>query len=641
MPPALSVVPDSDDDGRRKLFFERFVLDPANRSVPNIDIAEAITDATPTHTIDGASTLELAIQDTDLALLRGDFLTGWTWGSNLDRDEKHWIRDGRTIDARFGEDHYRLVSLTKGEQQDLGLTFEDRTVGKLRERVGAFKVYRSDKVTRARFVKMLCDRAGVKSHIPEINVVQPQLDPEAATGEHDARRDGTRTARPGISKNADLEGKAKLGPAQIALANTALNEADRLRAPYRAIIALLEALIVEAPDFKNPTGGHGTSVGPLQLTNIHLGGSVERRRNTRVVVRLFLESGFTGKGGAMKLARENPNQTAGWIAQQVQGSAHPSRYNQYSQQAQKIYREFFGGSSEGGGETTERTVEKPYPFSRGKKESSWDAIRRLAEEVGWYAFVRRGVLWYVSGDYLRRQQVKYAISETDEAVESVGFELDLGARDLIADVEVKAFADLWDAPPGTAIRLTNEMGPAEGRWIVHEITGSAFDEVVSITLQKPLPAKPEPAPELETETVAANEREASESGTGLREKIVQVAENSLTSKTGFRRYSQAGAPNLTTVLPKTGRSDCSQWIAAVYHRAGAKSPGTWTGDMLRKGKKVSKPKLGDLVCGANHVELYVGNGKTIGHGSPPIDYSTAAHWRNQGFHYLTYDFLDD
>lgn len=618
---------------------EHFVLDPANRFVPSVDIADLVVGGSPelVLTMQGASTLDLTVLDEDLALLGGDFLTGWTWGENADRDEAHWIKDGRMIDARLDDLPLRLVKLTgPGRQRQLGMQLEARAVNKLRQKRGALKVYRTSGFTRARFVKKLCDEAGVENFIPEIDIVQPQERPEETR--EGVEKDGSgRTHRKGISYKAKLKGKeGTLGRAQIANANIALDEADRLRAPRKSVIALIEACIVEGPDFKNPEGGEGTSSGILQLT-----AGKPDRRNVRSVVRRFLTVGFTGRGGAIDLARRNPKQSAGWIAQQVQGSAHPSRYDLYDDQAIAIYREYFGGSAEGETPTDEREVEKPYPFARGRKEDSWDCINRLAEEVGWYAFERKDVIWYVSGDWLRSREPAYVIDSDDAAVDSLDGEIDIGARDLVSEIEVQVYADRWTALQGTVVRVSAAYGPYEGRWTVQQISGPLRDKLKTVTLFKPLPPKPEPAPETTTETVKGNRREAAGA---LRERIVAKAKASMTSRSGFRRYSQAGRITDDPTPPIGARTDCSQWVRAVYLQAGAKDPGRNTWEQARKGKRVSKPKPGDLVFPPNtsHVELYIGKGKTIGHGSPPIDEWSVAGVRSRfgGAYFVTYDFLD-
>lgn len=146
-----------------------------------------------------------------------------------------------------------------------------------------------------------------------------------------------------------------------------------------------------------------------------------------------------------------------------------------------------------------------------------------------------------------------------------------------------------------------------------------------------------------SKTIRAGETAKSSDNVSVRDKIVQIARDSLSTKTGFNRYSQVGAPNLTVITPATGRTDCSQWAAAVYHAAGAPFPGGATGEMLQKGKNTSDPKPGDLLCGPDHVEIYVGNGKTIGHGSAPIDYDTVEAVKGRGvdMRFITYDGLGD
>src|SRR4051794_38464682 len=86
---------------------EDFVLDPEGTARRfrhgrgDVDIGQAVTDTSLALTTEGASTIEITILDRGLRLLRSDLLTGWAWGTNADeRDEKHWIKDGRAVDAK-------------------------------------------------------------------------------------------------------------------------------------------------------------------------------------------------------------------------------------------------------------------------------------------------------------------------------------------------------------------------------------------------------------------------------------------------------------------------------------------------------------------------------------------------------------
>ncbi len=105
--------------------------------------------------------------------------------------------------------------------------------------------------------------------------------------------------------------------------------------------------------------------------------------------------------------------------------------------------------------------------------------------------------------------------------------------------------------------------------------------------------------------------------------------------------------------PKSGphqgpgpRTDCSQWLRAVYLKAGADDPGAATGAMVGKAKPISADKLkpGDIVIygsgGGHHVELYIGNGNTIGHGDEKVDMNHGINSQPEA-RPMTYDFLDN
>lgn len=239
---------------------------------------------------------------------------------------------------------------------------------------------------------------------------------------------------------------------------------------------------------------------------------------------------------------------------------------------------------------------------------------------------------------------RFIFSEATDGVERISGPIDRGLA--VHEVTVTARASRWAVPPGTVVQIENE-GPYDGKWLVETVRKGSFkSKLVEIALKKPMAEKLEPAPETETSStdIVGRRRGGPGSGpgggTGLREEIVRIAKESMTVNSGFKRYSQSGLLTDDPTPSGTKRTDCSQWARACYLQAGAADPGAYTGDMLRRGKKTNKPKPGDLLCGPNHVEMYIGGGKTIGHGSPPIDYSSVNYWKGQGFVFLTYDFLD-
>lgn len=136
-------------------------------------------------------------------------------------------------------------------------------------------------------------------------------------------------------------GANPFGPPDPAVAAKLCNTLEATKAPPKARLALWMAAIVESGVHDLPDG-HSSSVGVLQLLDIHLGGSVSARRDVELVATLFLKRGFTGRGGAIALSR-NEGLTAGQVAQAVQGSAYPYRYDERREQAIALNERFCGG----------------------------------------------------------------------------------------------------------------------------------------------------------------------------------------------------------------------------------------------------------------------------------------------------------
>lgn len=98
-------------------------------------------------------------------------------------------------------------------------------------------------------------------------------------------------------------------------------------------------------------------------------------------------------------------------------------------------------------------------------------------------------------------------------------------------------------------------------------------------------------------------------------------------------YSQPGRYTVDKCLTGESsgeRSDCSQWFSSVYKSCGLDDPNGqgwgwgYTGTLEQHGKQISTPEIGCAVLygspgRTHHVEEYIGEGRTIGHGSAPID----------------------
>lgn len=130
----------------------------------------------------------------------------------------------------------------------------------------------------------------------------------------------------------------------------------RTGAPRIAQLALWMAGIVES-GLRNLAYGDADSEGALQLrTGLHGRGLA---RNPFAAALAFLTRGFTGRGGAIDIAASNPDLSAGQVAQAVQGSAFPSRYDQVRAQAMRYLGMALGGviPGYGGGDRHVRLLE--------------------------------------------------------------------------------------------------------------------------------------------------------------------------------------------------------------------------------------------------------------------------------------------
>lgn len=508
----LFPAPDDPGEPRADIDYriESFTLTSTNRSVAPVDISDSISASGMTLSVDQSSPEEFTVSvlDPDRKLLRGDLLTGWLWGTNADnRDEAHWVLDGRTISAKLDDLDLQLVKASK--QGDIvTLTFEQAAVLRLKAHSGARHVFRDAGVTRAQFVKMLADAAGVQTYIPELNVRQPVAAPPPSA-QPTATQKRSRQQR-GLDPSAHLTIKHKKATdTQRRMLEEGLDEGEKQNAPDLAMLAMIVAAIGESTV---STVVNKQGYGGMLQGQVRTGGHYFKATDTAREAHYFFRGGkgYQG-GGAIHMARANPGLSPGAIANTVEGgNAGAHFYDIWGGEARAILSAYRPGFSSGGTLTTE--VVKPYAFARHKRESSWAAIQRLAEEVQWRAFIRKGVLWYVSEEYLFKSKPQIAVREprfaeseglATNGVTSVDFDVDLGAKDLVAEVTISALASLWTALPGMVISVRG-TGPADGRWIVGSVDKTdlrieAMD--ATITCHKPLPTKPEPANERETLSV--------------------------------------------------------------------------------------------------------------------------------------------
>lgn len=594
------------------------------------DIAGVISDASIQTTIDGASTVTLTVFDPDRAILNSGVLSK----ENFDLDP---------VDIRLNTLWFRLTQCRK-KGHNLNLVFEDRDVWRLRQKNKPRSVSRG-KATRAQFIESLVREIqdpAIEFYCPEKDIRQPikriKDDPTEKRKDRQVGISDTTLTIKGVKADAE----------QLRNVETLIRRADANDASPKATKALILAAIVESL-CRNLKGGDATSSGILQVLAGTAAGLAIDPRNIPDVADTFLNTGFWGRGGAISLASANPGQSAGWVAQQAQGSAYPGRYDLYSNEADKLigaYRASDGSIAASGADgSVLKTRIKQYRFYRGKKgkrEDSWTCIQRLAKEVNWHAFMRNGELWFITEPRLLAQRPLVTLNEDSPGV-TKPFDFDWDSGKKIKQMTIYLNADRWSYPPGSVI-VIEDSGPCDGKWIVAGYRRSLFRPEITATLKRRTPPKKEPA----SQRIARSGNDSTLPGGGaqdvhgLRKKILQVAKSSMTIYTGHNYYLAGGI--LTDKLTPKGpseRSDCSQWVRAVYLHAGAPDPGTNTYSQDRNGHRTSHPRPGDLLMMDGHVELYIGNGRTIGHGSPPIDYANVSDFKGRNPWFITFDFLDN
>ncbi len=484
----------------------------------NVNVTDILTDGKLEDSMVGAPQFTLDLLDRDFRVLKSGVF-------------------GQKVDVDLDHVPFRLVEVSVTDTDRLELLFEHKIVNLLRGHKSPLKAVRGT-TTRAQFVERLLRE--ITSDMP-VNFISPQEDVVQPIGAAKAsgrtlkvkKLSGTTLnvvtqagRQPGFGVQSlvirQFDGGAlHLGPGELGNAATVLGVAKQLNAPAKAVLALVEACIVEAPGFANSgIAVDHTSTGILQLLSSTAAGLGISALDVAACANAFLTKGFYGHGGAITQALRNPGLSAGTIAQNTQGSGFPSRYDAVQGSALNVIRAWAGGtgfsasafsSFASAGRTTLTTL--PYEFSRGQPgqpEDSWTCMQRLASEVNWRCFVAgRHNVYFVTDDDLLVTQTKYTIAPGDQGVGKLTFHAEVGGRTILrkgrrqpkpSDALLDVRVDRWSAPPGTVVTL-EDYGPGDGDWLVADIQRPLFDATGQITLAAPQKALPEPAPQTKTTTI--------------------------------------------------------------------------------------------------------------------------------------------
>lgn len=467
---------------------EDLVVKVDGEPITSHGLDEAVLTTELERTIMGASTLTIKARDPDKILLRSGFFE-------------------RAVEAVLDGMPFMCCAFDK-RSDEYTLKFEDRVFALLRKDKKPRRGSRANE-TLAQFVhKVIKEVCGnqVTFVCPEERLVQPVKGKKPSKKQ---KREAAEGRGVGTKDFKMADGQAP-SPEQRANVEAALRAINETNAPEEAAIALLEAGLAETAQggFINTELGPEGAVGVFQMNPHAQPASImAQAKNVNAISKIFLESGFSGHGGANALARAGKK--AGQIALEVEEPAQNANFfEQHRERAREILQA--GGGTAGKASRGSRPKEKvPHQWELNQNlaeepaENTLMGLERLAQEGNWRFFVttspkRVEEFHFIHDSFLSRAKPILTIDEETDGVTDIAFELDKNEHKKPAAVEVEARAPMWFPEPGSCIALNKKtMGPlGQGRWIVSKIERRDItDPAVTITLSRPENAKAEAADE--------------------------------------------------------------------------------------------------------------------------------------------------
>ena len=511
---------------RPELDLDELELNWSENKVRDLEARGAVTGIQIESTLEGAPTVTIGLRDPDRVLFRrrahrvkrrkrtrgaGPVQVDEGWDPILPPDVL-----GRPMQVSLDGVTYQLVKASYQQGSgELSLVFEHELVYLLKRHKGG-KRARREKVTRAQFILALVKelepevrRRRYRFVCPELNVRQKIDGGRKQTGTVVTGTTSGDTRTSGGGRNLD-----RIFPGHKPASGFKLTP-DEVKACAaaggfwgRELTAMEQISRGESGHYPGRLnmGGDG-GIGLWQMTPylLLLGG----RRNWGAAAINYMEKNLGGSAGmrnpinnakmAHYLYRAAGRTFSPWFGTQFltvgpgPGNGNPSR---------ERCRELAASVTEGGtveGTAGSRTVTetKSYQFSRGKKESSWAAIGRLAGEVKWRAFVVGNTVYYMSEEQLYGRRARYEIGPDHDGVIDLSYDVDWGKT--VSEASLQVTLARWQAPPGSVVLLEG-FGPPDGRWLVSTISRDYFQPTAEVKLVQPAKELLEPANEQTSRT---------------------------------------------------------------------------------------------------------------------------------------------
>lgn len=369
-------------------------------------------------------------------------------------------------------------------------------------------------------------------------------------------RAGTKkdTVGKGLGSASTITVKHKRATAkQRRVIDQSLAEAHDLGAARRVMVAVVMALTQESVAGANIKTTGNDDTGLYQQGRNWI--SVIGARQPGPATKAFLVTGPTSWKKVHGSLKHAPADLESAI-KRVQGSV--GGYAQWQSEAEQTVAIWLG--NDGFGTSGGTTYAKRYEFTRGERhgnrETSWDAMARLADEVNDRRWAAGNVLYYVSDDELRAGEPALSI-HGDEGWLLTDPLWDWGAGRAITEITLRVLAERWHIMPGAVVVLETG-GPTAGRWLVWSVEGESLDNPEAhITLRRPTRKKPEPATETGTTSTTSGG-----SGSGLLAECQRISSQN-------RAYVYGGGHGvpLSRINPHQAL-DCSSSVSLALKRAG-------------------------------------------------------------------------
>ena len=600
--------------------------------VSGLDIIGAVSSIEMERTIDGASTLTIKVKDPFKTIFsqaakryvphvltpaeRRAAVAQKYKAKEVDEGWEPMLRPdlrGQPCEVRLNGARFRLVKVGASyAANEATLTFEDIIIYLLKRIVGERRASRRQ-VTRAQFVlSQLREVKLIKPPFicPELLVRQPvETSTPAQNKTQVSTTSGGSGGGGGFSPNAKIYGMDGNGARYEITgdcrrnAETVMRAADKITSDQRARIALVEACNIENHWSNSAVHNDADSEGILQVRRGMHGANAT---NIDWCVGRFLNgpswTGAQGGKGAVALAKAFPSWSEGKIAQTIQGSAFPSRYDKSKPAAVELLRAWggAGGTAEGAATSYDVEYNVAYQFARDKDESAYTSIKRLADEVAWRFFVVGSAVYYMSEEQLYNRRIRYTFKPGDLAVLDLTFDCDWGQP--VSECTVTVALDRWGAPPGCVVELQGWEVP-DGRWLVKSIRRDWFKPIAEVTLVQPGKAAMEPAEEKASRTVTtpggAQASGGAITGSDAAEKAWQAAQIVSGWNTTYsqpRRNEQR----------QGGYMDCSSGVSKVLDMAGIPIPQPLRPNAPVSGQYTSWGEAGPgqtftIMCNGGHI----------------------------------------